>query len=293
MQNFATDDGTVIHVRILGQGMPIVLLHGWTSSHQEWLPFGKSLADRHQVFCWDARGHGASLAQDPPTVKRMARDLQQLISHYDLQRPLLMGHSMGALTVWEYIRQFGCAGLGGICIIDQSPRLLTDADWRLGIYGDFSAARNHAFTEELKEDFAEAVLRFAAAGLNARFTSSYQRNSVGCQMLRQYLQTLDTEPLIGCWESLSQSDYRAVLPTITVPTLLIYGAESTFYTLETAHYVRDHISGAVLKVYEDTDHSPHLWQPERFIEDLRMFVSASATAGETLHNPSPGNTDKN
>jgi len=293
MQHFTADDGAHIHVRILGQGAPLVFLHGWTSSHQEWLPYGKALAERHQVFCWDARGHGASLAQEPPTVARMARDLRQLISHYDLQKPVLMGHSMGALTVWEYIRQFSCVGTGGICIVDQSPRLLTDADWPLGIYGDFSPARNRAFTEELKENFAEAVLRFAAAGLNARFTANYQRNSIGCQMLRQYLQTLNTEPLVGCWESLSQSDYREVLPTITIPTLLIYGAESTFYTLDTAHYVQNHIPGAVLKVYENTDHSPHLWQPERFIEDLQVFVGESATVAENLHSPSPGNTDRN
>ncbi|NJN46611.1 MAG: alpha/beta hydrolase [Candidatus Competibacteraceae bacterium] len=293
MQHFATNDGTPIHVRILGQGTPIVFLHGWTSSHQEWLPYGKALGDCHQVYCWDARGHGASPAQDAPTIERMARDLQQLIAHYDLHKPVLMGHSMGALTVWEYIRQSGCADLGGICLIDQSPRLLTDTDWPLGIYGNFSPARNRDFIAELKTDFAEAVLRLAAAGLNARFTASYERNSVGCQMLRQYLQGLDSEPLIGCWESLSQSDYREVLPTITVPTLLIYGAESTFYTLETAHYVRDHIPNADLRVYENTDHSPHLWQPERFIADFRTFVGEPFTVAENLHSPSPGNTDKN
>ncbi|MEZ5584401.1 MAG: alpha/beta fold hydrolase [Candidatus Competibacteraceae bacterium] len=69
------------------------------------MPYSKALADHYRVFCWDARGHGGSLTQDSPNMARMARDLHQLITHYDLQQAVLLGHSMGALTVWEYIRR--------------------------------------------------------------------------------------------------------------------------------------------------------------------------------------------
>jgi non-heme chloroperoxidase len=98
----------------------------------------------------DARGHGVTGANpapgaEPPTVERMARDLKQVIDHVGLKAPLLVGHSMGALTLWQYIVLYGCRGLGGLCIIDQSPKLVTDPGWRLGIYGDFPEARNQAF----------------------------------------------------------------------------------------------------------------------------------------------------
>jgi non-heme chloroperoxidase len=39
---------------------------------------------------------------------------------------------MGALTLWTYIARYGCGMLGSIGVIDQSPRLITDADWQLG-----------------------------------------------------------------------------------------------------------------------------------------------------------------
>jgi non-heme chloroperoxidase len=42
-----------------------------------------------------------------------------------------------ARILWESIARHGCAGLGRIVILDQSPKLATDATWQLGIYGDW------------------------------------------------------------------------------------------------------------------------------------------------------------
>lgn len=85
---------------------------------------------------------------------------------------------------------------------------------------------------------------------------------------------LDPEPLISIWKSLSLVDYREILPKISVPTLLVHGDESQFYSVELAQYVRDSIPDAQLHIYEGSDHSPHSWQKERFIEDLRTFTQA-------------------
>jgi pimeloyl-ACP methyl ester carboxylesterase len=135
MKHFAADDGESIHVEIAGAGTPLVLLHGWTASHQEWSPLVAALARHHQVIRWDARGHGGHplAAATRPTVRRMAQDLRNLLDHYALRDVVLVGHSMGALTIWEYLRAFGTTGVRKLCLIDQSPRLVTDGDW-LGIW---------------------------------------------------------------------------------------------------------------------------------------------------------------
>jgi non-heme chloroperoxidase len=105
MPHFITDDGERIRLKILGEGPPIVILHGWTASHLEWLPFAKHLAERYRVYCWNARSHGVPPPETgtPPTLPRMALDLQALLDRYQLRQAVLVGHSMGALTVWEYI----------------------------------------------------------------------------------------------------------------------------------------------------------------------------------------------
>ena len=275
MESFLAEDGEKIHLKISGDGPPLVMLHGWTSSHQEWLPFLAELKNHHTVYRWDARGHGGHRLQQPatPTVKRMASDLRSLLMHYKLDSVCAVGHSMGALTLWQYVQDFGTTGLTKLCLIDQSPRLLTDSDWSHGIYGNFDRHRAQEFVAELEHDFAESVLRLSAHGLNARSRRKYDENAKGWEAARRLLQELEAGPLIACWQSLTKADYREVLTKIDIPALLIYGGESNFYHTDTAQYVRSRIANAVLHIYEGTDHSPHQWQRERFTRDLVAFAA--------------------
>lgn len=275
MTHFAADDGERIHVRIAGEGPPVVLLHGWTSSSAEWHPFLPGLTAHHRVFRWDARGHGghALLTRTPPTVQRMARDLANLLEHYGLDQVTAVGHSMGALTLWQYLRDFGSGRLARLCLIDQSPRLVTDTEWAHGIYGDFDRDRADRFLTELRDDFAEAVLRLGAHGLNPRARQKYEENAPGWAKARAALRAQAPAPLIDCWHSLTEADYRDVLERIDVPTLLIYGGESNFYHTATAHYVAERIPRAVLRLFDGCDHSPHQWQRERFVRELLDFAA--------------------
>lgn len=278
MTHFLADDGEKIHVKVSGEGSPLILLHGWTSSSQEWFPFLSELQAHHRVYRWDARGHGGHALSHPgsATVDRMARDLKNLIDHFDLKEATAVGHSMGALTLWQYLRDHGVHGLARLCLIDQSPRLLTAEDWGHGIYGEFGVDRNQQLVQWLEEDFAEGVLKLTALGLNERARQKYLENASGWERSRQALRAQNPEPLIHCWNSLTAADYRDVLATIPLPTLLVYGGQSNFYRVETARYVAREIPNALLEIYEGTDHSPHQWQRERFVRDLLGFIQSAA-----------------
>ncbi|MGE5472407.1 MAG: alpha/beta fold hydrolase [Bacteroidota bacterium] len=278
MSHFFADDGAKIHLKISGEGSPIVMLHGWTSSHQEWFPFLGELEKQHRVFRWDARGHGGHAMDDTasPTVERMARDLANLIDHYGLDKVGIVGHSMGALTLWQYIADFGTGRLSRLCFIDQSPKLLTDDSWDHGIYGDFDEQKAGEMMSWLREDFAEGVLKLTAFGLNERAREKYIAGACGWERSRAALRAQDSRPLIECWASLTAADYRDVLGRIDVPSMLVYGGQSNFYRNETAHYVASQIPDAILHIYEGTDHSPHQWQRERFTRELIDFINRPA-----------------
>lgn len=252
------------------------MLHGWTANHQEWFPFLEALTAHHRVYRWDARGHGGHTyaAGHPPTVARMANDLKNLLDHYAIEKASVVGHSMGALTLWQYIRDFGTQRISHACFIDQSPKLITDPSWSHGIYGDFDEHRAVQLMDSLKNDFAEGVLKLTAFGLNKRATEKYQAGASGWERSRQTLRTLNPVPLIECWASLTQADYRDVLARIDIPSMLIYGSESNFYGVDTAHYIASQIPEAILHIYEGTDHSPHQWQRERFSRELLNFLKA-------------------
>ena len=269
------DDGETLDVTLRGQGAPIVLLHGWSASHAAWAPLVEPLSQRHLVIRPDARGHGPHRIStpQPPDLARLARDLLNILDALGIEQAVVAGHSMGALTLWQFIGDYGTARLSHLCFIDQSPKLVTDAHWPNGIYGDFDAQRSARFIAELQAEPVESIMRLVANGLNAKAMASYQRNSTGWRVLRQELAKLDPAPLIAIWQSLVTADLRPCLPQIDRPTLLAYGSASNFYTEATARYVAEHIRGAVLRFYEGADHCPHLLQPEAFLNDFNALIS--------------------
>lgn len=275
MTHFLADDGEKIHVQVSGEGTPLILLHGWTASHHEWSPFISGLSPHHRLFRWDARAHGigwTAASNTQPTVQRLARDLQNLLDHFGIEQAGFVGHSMGALILWQYLRDFGTQRVSKLCFIDQSPKLMTDDSWQLGVYGDFDRNRSDALIASLNDDFAEAVLKLIAFGLNEKARNDYLADVPAWQKTRKVFRSLTPGPLIACWKSLTEADYRDVLESIDVPTLLIYGTKSNFYVPATAHYVANSIPNALLNIYEG-DHSPHLWQRERFIRELLEFLA--------------------
>jgi len=274
MNHFIADDGEFIHMHLSGDGPPLILLHGWTASHVEWSMFLRGLNPHFRVFRWDARGHGGHALRTPtkPDLVRLARDLHHMLDHYQLTKVAIVAHSMGALVLWQYIQDYGTHRLNKICIIDQSPKLVTDADWRLGIYGDFDEQRAMRFLADLRVDFAESVLQLIAFGRNARARTEYHANPPAWQKTRERFRQLSAEPLITIWQSMTNADYRSLQTRIDIPTLLIFGGESNFYPVETGHFLCRSIPGSVLHIYEGEDHSPHMYQRDRFLHELREFL---------------------
>ncbi|WP_293268939.1 alpha/beta hydrolase [Neptunomonas sp.] len=277
METLQTSDNTNVHYISLGSGdITLVFLHGWTASVREWLPFASELAENHRVICWDARGHGDH-SHDEKTnmaLPRMADDLDELLCQLNVHNAVLIGHSMGALTAWEYIRRHGQNRLTGLCIVDQSPKLVTDETWKHGVYGSLNETKNSHLIQRFNTDFAEGVLELIAFGNNRRSRENYDNNSRGFQHMREHLQKLPSHLLTQCWISITEQDYREVLSKINRPTLLIYGDESQFYSSDLQKWVANTISHSELLIYSESDHSPHLWHKERFIYDLNRFIDA-------------------
>ena len=268
IEELKTDDGVALPVRIQGEGTPLVILPGWTGGYQEWEPITRRLDHTFRFFCWDARPYRDA---EQPEIHRMARDLQNLFDRFDLDRPVLLGHSMGALTAWEYMRQYGCGRIGQFVVVDQSPKLMTDSEWSLGLYGHYTREDDARFVEDLQDHFAETVL--GLIGRSRVAEGEPQVDEAFLTARRRRLKALDAEAWIRAWESFVGNDYRPVLPTIDVPTMLAYGARSNFYGPAVAEYVRDQIPGSELFLYPEAGHAPPLEAMAQFLEDLPRWVA--------------------
>ena len=104
MRNFTSADviahGTKLHYyRTGGEKPPLVLVHGITDDGLCWLPVAEILSDTFDVIMVDMRGHGKSEAPDSGyTLENLATELAHLIQALELNKPIILGHSMGAVT---------------------------------------------------------------------------------------------------------------------------------------------------------------------------------------------------
>lgn len=101
ISGFAPVDGGAIHFRAIGDGPPLVLLHGGGMNMSMWEAVVPALARHHRVVAWDARGHGASTAPRNPS-KVTADDLRSLLDHLEIARATIVGFSMGAGTAAHF-----------------------------------------------------------------------------------------------------------------------------------------------------------------------------------------------
>ncbi|VTU24288.1 AB hydrolase superfamily protein YdjP [Variovorax sp. PBL-H6] len=276
--SFTASDGQIVPVYVLGKGPPMVLVHGVGCSHSDWMPVARRLARRHCVLAWDARGHGhCRPVRGSITLARLAADLAEMLDHFGLQRAVLVGHSMGALTLMQYLHLHGTQRVAAVALVDQSPRIVTDDSWRLGLFGGCSAAMLSGLIAGARQDLAEALLNEVGA-----LGGAWLRRQLGVEtslgrMLRRRLGSIDIRPLLDLAESMAQADFRASLSRLDAPLLVVLGARSPHYAgLPLDAWYRETVKHAQISVYPRAGHSPHVSEPLRFARELERFLEDHA-----------------
>ncbi|MFL6694516.1 MAG: alpha/beta fold hydrolase [Ramlibacter sp.] len=276
--SFTASDGQVVPVFVLGDGSPLVLVHGVGCSHRDWMPVARRLARSHCVLAWDARGHGSCRpARGSITLPRLACDLAEMIDHFGLDRSVLVGHSMGALVLMQYLHSYGTQRVAAVALVDQSPRIVTDDSWRLGLFGGCSAAMLAGLIAGARRDIADTLLNEVGA-----FGGSWLRRQLSVEaalgrMLRRRLGRIDVRPLLDLAESMAEADFRHSLSRLDAPLLVVLGARSPHYAgVPLDGWYRDTVKHAQVSTYARAGHSPHVSEPLRFARELEIFISDHA-----------------
>jgi pimeloyl-ACP methyl ester carboxylesterase len=99
---YAEVNGINLYFETHGAGRPMVLLHGGLGSGEMFGPILPTLSERHQVILVDLQGHGRTADIDRPIdVRLMADDIAALIDHLGLDRPDLVGYSLGGGVAFQ------------------------------------------------------------------------------------------------------------------------------------------------------------------------------------------------
>ena len=133
MPFLTVSDYTKIYYEDCGEGETILFAHGLGSNHMELKNFIDEFKSDYRCIYYDQRGHGASdKSLFHMNVKRLGQDMNDLITYLDLKNITVIGHSMGAATIFSYVNQFGCGRLKKIISVDMTP-YMRNTVWEGGL----------------------------------------------------------------------------------------------------------------------------------------------------------------
>lgn len=244
--HWQASDGVALAWHELGEGRPVILLHGlFSDAHMNWIKFGHAeriAADGFRVIMPDLRAHGASARPHgkehyPKGV--LARDLNELVAELGLEDFDLGGFSLGARTTVEAIGEGLCPGraiLGGA-----------------GLEGLRNWERRKTFFIEAIERFDEAQ-RGDPHWLSIQFMKSQKVDRTAAKLLLESFE----DAFVG-W-----------LQAFTMPTLVVCGSED--HDNGSAEELANVLPDAVYREVPGT-HMSSVTRPE-FGEEIARFLAA-------------------
>lgn len=266
-----TPDGGELHIIERGEGRPLVLLHGITLRADVWAPQLHQLADRYRVIAVDLRGHGASTpGADGYGLPRLATDVATVLEELDLRHAVLVGHSMGGMTIMQF-----CG---------DHPAVLDDRV--AGVV--FVATRAHAVVPVLVAgvvrrlgDRAQAKLDAGgtipqSAALGGRFVrlAFGQRPSpAAVAQVAEMSTSIPPEAFLPSGLGLLDHDAREALRRTHTPSMVIVGTRDLLTPVRSSKHLAGLLEGSQLHVLPGAGHQLMQERPDELAELIDEFVA--------------------
>lgn len=260
-------NGLNIAYERVGQGPPLIFVHGAAEDSRVWRPQLDCLASEFTVVAWDEPGAGRS--SDLPEgfeLADFADCLAALIETLELGSAHVAGLSWGGTVVLELYRRH--PGLVATLIMVD-----TYAGWKGSLSAEEVRARVAGARQMLaapSQDFDPTLPGLFASEPPAEFVPLLAAISA------------DVRPatLARQLSLMAETDQRDVLPRITVPTLLIWGELDARSPLSVARQFDEAIPNTELVVIEGAGHVSNLEQPGRVNQAVRQFCRAHSPRSE-------------
>ena len=250
----------LLHHKEIGEGKPLVILHGLFGTSDNWQTHAKKLGEYYRVILVDQRNHGHSPWSEDFTYEHLADDLERLIIHLGIDQFTLIGHSMGGKTAMYYSQKYPTR-LEKMVIVD------------IGIK-QYPMHHNEIIKGIKSLDLATISSRSTAEQAMIPFVDSYGVR----QFLLKNLYWVEKGKL--AWRmnvdvlEREMEEILAPIPNIEVwtPTLFLRGAMSNYILDEDWDAIEEIFPDATLKTIENAGHWVHSEQPDEFIEKVLGFI---------------------
>ncbi len=258
-------DGVELAVQEQGdpQGVPIIFIHGLLGSRLNWeAQLASPLLSRFRLITYDLRGHGLSGKPAGATPyregRRWADDLATVIAATGARRPVLVGWSLGATVITNYLAAYGDADLAGVVYVDgvielSSAQIVPHPE----VYRDLVSPDLRTHLDAIRTFLA---LCFATPPAPALFQRLYANAAMASWDMQSAVQDQDVAAVQG-------------LGRVRVPLWLLYGEKDALVHPE-ASIARARALNPRIEAtrYAASGHAPFLEEAPRFNRDLAAFV---------------------
>lgn len=272
--------GQPVTFHMMGEGSPILLIHGITSSSRTWKRVMPRLAESHTVIAPDLLGHGRSAKpQGDYSLGAYASGIRDLLVALEVPNATVVGHSLGGGIALQFAYQFP-ERVGRIVLVDSG-----------------------GIGHEVNPLLRAAALPGAEFVLPLMFSPTLHDGALKVRgmLSRIGLQpNADIEGVSEGFASLTRADARrAFLNTVRsvidtkgqrvsaedrlylagdIPTLIVWGEKDRIIPLDHAYRAKGMLRGSRLEVFPGAGHFPFNDDPDRFISVMREFIETTEPA---------------
>lgn len=260
--------GVRAHVREHGDpdGIPMVLVHGSMGSLHMWEGWARELAKKARLISVDLPGHGLTGAwpRDEYTIEAYADFLEVLVDMLNLDRFVLVGHSMGGAVAWTFAATRPDR-VSQLVLVDAAgyPRAAGDAPLpvrlaRLPLIGDVGIyfKPERLARRSLAEVYADPAMVTPERVRRYAELQRFPGNREATLQRARTQEPLDPTPL----------------RRLDVPTLIIWGAKDRWVPTADAFRFQHDIKGARLEIFENLGHNPMEEDPEATAAAVAAFI---------------------
>ena len=250
-----------LHFKQLGQGEPLVLLHGLFGSADNWFGVAPKLAEKFHVLIPDLRNHGHSPHHAEMDYPLMAADVEKFFVAQKIESAHVIGHSMGGKVAMQFALDFP-ARVKKLVVVDMAPRA-------------YKRAHDHIFEALLELDLATFQTRpQIEAALAPKIPSLSLR-----RFLLKNLGRMEDGKLVwkmnlrGVAENYSRlGEVLNAGRPFTGPTLFIRGGKSNYLTATDEPEIQRLFPAAQIQVIPAAGHWVHADAPEEFLRLALDFL---------------------
>lgn len=242
-----------------GENTPILILHGLFGSSKNWISIGKSLTQFGRVLALDLRNHGESFHADSHSINDLVSDLYIFLEEQNIDKSILIGHSMGGLTVARFALE--CPErVEKLIVVDIALKKynLDFEDEFHSLEIDPSLYKNReGIDKEMSKYLSNSFVRsFLQMNLTRTESGVYQWK-INVQALKNYRKNVEF--------NVSDNAYSG-------KTLFIKGGKSDFLTLEDIPFIEKYFPNYSLDTILDGDHYLHYTRPQEFLSSITRFL---------------------